>query len=103
MNLTPEELGRSKQKADLSFFNQGITFTVYGRKEGTERIFPHDLLPRVLPGADWDVIERGLTQRVTALNLFFKDLYHDRRILHDGVIPAEAIYSCRHFRRQMTG
>ncbi len=103
MNLGPEELGRSKQKVDLSFFNQGITFTVYGRKEGTERIFPHDLLPRILSAADWDVIERGLTQRVTALNLFLKDIYHDRHILSDGVIPAEAIYTCRHFRRQMCG
>ena len=101
MNWTPEDLGRSKQKADLSFFNQGITFTVYGRKEGTERIFPHDLLPRILSGADWDVIERGLIQRVTALNLFLKDLYHDRHILHDRVLPGEAIYSCRHYRRQM--
>src|SRR5215210_8529865 len=103
MNLSPAELGRSKQKADLSFFNQGITFTVYGRKEGTERIFPHDLLPRIVSAADWDVIERGLTQRVTALNLFLKDIYHDRQILRDRVIPADAIYSCGHFRRQMTG
>jgi uncharacterized circularly permuted ATP-grasp superfamily protein len=103
MNLGPEELGRSKQKVDLSFFNQGITFTVYGRKEGTERIFPHDLLPRILSAADWDVIERGLTQRVNALNLFLKDIYHERRILSDRVIPAEAIFTCRHFRRQMCG
>ncbi|MEO8078412.1 MAG: circularly permuted type 2 ATP-grasp protein, partial [Acidobacteriota bacterium] len=103
MNLSPEELGRSKQKADLSFFNQGITFTVYGRKEGTERIFPHDLLPRIISGADWDVIERGLTQRVTALNLFLRDIYHERHILRDRVIPAAAIFSCKHFRRQMTG
>ena len=72
LKLTPEELWRSKQQADLSFFNQGITFTVYGRQEGTERIFPHDLLPRIISGADWDVIERGLTQRVTALNLFLQ-------------------------------
>src|SRR6266513_1532237 len=103
MNLTPEELGRSKQKADLSFFNQGITFTVYGRKEGTERIFPHDLLPRIISGSDWDVIERGLTQRVIALNMFLKDIYHERRALRDRIIPAEAIYSSHHFRRQMTG
>jgi uncharacterized circularly permuted ATP-grasp superfamily protein len=103
MNLTPEELGRSKQKADLSFFNQGITFTVYGRKEGTERIFPHDLLPRIISGTDWDVIERGLTQRVIALNLFLKDIYHERHALRDRIIPAEAIYSSHHFRRQMTG
>ena len=103
LKLTPEELWRSKQQADLSFFNQGITFTVYGRKEGTERIFPHDLLPRIVSAADWDIIERGLTQRITALNLFLKDLYHERRILADGIVPAEVIYTCRHFRRQMTG
>jgi uncharacterized circularly permuted ATP-grasp superfamily protein len=102
LKLTPEELWRSKQQADLSFFNQGITFTVYGRQEGTERIFPHDLLPRIVSAADWDVIERGLTQRVTALNLFLRDLYHERRILKDGVVPGEVIYTCRHFRRQMT-
>jgi uncharacterized circularly permuted ATP-grasp superfamily protein len=103
MKLAPEELARSKQQADLSFFNQGITFTVYGRKEGTERIFPHDLLPRIISGAEWDVIERGLTQRVIALNLFLKDLYHERKILGDRIIPCAAVYSCRHFRRQMSG
>jgi uncharacterized circularly permuted ATP-grasp superfamily protein len=102
LKLTSDELWRSKQQADLSFFNAGITFTVYGRKEGTERIFPHDLLPRIISAADWEVIERGLTQRITALNLFLKDLYHERHILRDGIIPAEVIYTCRHFRRQMT-
>jgi uncharacterized circularly permuted ATP-grasp superfamily protein len=102
-SLPAEELKRSKQEADLSFFNQGITFTVYGRKEGTERIFPHDLLPRIIPCAEWETIERGLTQRITALNLFLKDIYHERRILKDGVIPGETIYTCKHFRRQMRG
>jgi uncharacterized circularly permuted ATP-grasp superfamily protein len=101
LKLTPEELWRSKQQADLSFFNAGITFTVYGRQEGTERIFPHDLLPRIISAADWETIERGLTQRITALNLFLRDLYHDRHILRDGVVPAEIIYTCRHYRRQM--
>ena len=89
LKLTPEELRRSKQQADLTFFNQGITFTVYGRNEGTERIFPHDLLPRIISAADWEVIERGLTQRITALNLFLKDLYHEQQILHDGVVPRQ--------------
>src|SRR4051794_38203907 len=103
MSLTPEELGRSKQKADLSFLHQGITFTVYGRKEGTERIFPHDLLPRVLTSREWKTIEKGLTQRITALNLFLKDIYHEGRILSEGVVPREVIYSCKHFRRQMRG
>jgi uncharacterized circularly permuted ATP-grasp superfamily protein len=102
LKLTSEELWRSKHQADLSFFNQGITFTVYGRQEGTERIFPHDLLPRIISGADWEVIERGLTQRITALNLFLRDLYHERRILKDGIVPGEVIYTCRHYRRQMT-
>ncbi|MBV9301240.1 MAG: circularly permuted type 2 ATP-grasp protein [Acidobacteriaceae bacterium] len=103
LKLPAEELLRSKQEADLSFFNQGITFTVYGRSEGTERIFPHDLLPRIITSAEWEIIERGLTQRITALNLFLKDIYHERRILKDRVIPGEIIYTCKHFRRQMRG
>ena len=101
--LTPDELLRSQQKADLTFFNQGITFTVYGRNEATERIFPHDLLPRIVSAAEWDVIERGLTQRITALNLFLKDIYHERHILQDRVVPGDVVYTCKHFRRQMTG
>ena len=68
LNLPSEELHRSKKEADLSFFNQGITFTVYGRAEGTEQIFPHDLLPRIITSSEWATIERGLTQRITALN-----------------------------------
>jgi uncharacterized circularly permuted ATP-grasp superfamily protein len=102
-SLPADELKRSKQEADLSFFNQGITFTVYGRKEGTERIFPHDLIPRIIPCNEWETIEKGLTQRITALNLFLKDIYNDRKILKDGVIPGETIYTCKHFRRQMRG
>jgi uncharacterized circularly permuted ATP-grasp superfamily protein len=103
LNLPSEELRRSRQEADLSFFNQGITFTVYGRSEGTERIFPHDLIPRIIPSSEWETIERGLTQRITALNLFLRDVYHERRIVKDGIIPGELIYTCKHFRRQMRG
>src|SRR5450755_4922697 len=103
LKLPPEELQRSKKEADLSFFNQGITFTVYGRAEGTEQIFPHDLLPRIITSSEWAVIERGLTQRITALNLFLADVYHQRRIVKDRVIPGEIIYTCKHFRRQMQG
>src|SRR5450755_155730 len=102
-SVSVEDLQRSKKEADTSFFNQGITFTVYGKKEGTERIFPHDLLPRIITNAEWQKIESGLTQRITALNLFLKDLYNERRILRDGVIPGEVIYTCKHFRRQMRG
>ncbi len=85
--LPEEELQRRKQSADLSFLTQGITFTVYGRDEGTERIFPYDLLPRLITAAEWDRIERGLTQRITALNLFLRDVYSDAKILNDKIIP----------------
>ncbi len=103
LNQPAEELFRSKQEADLSFFNQGITFTVYGRNEGTERIFPNDLLPRIIASAEWEVIEKGLAQRITALNLFLKDVYNERRIIKNRVIPGELIYTCNHFRREMRG
>ena len=101
--LPQEELQRRKQSADLSFLTQGITFTVYGRDEGTERIFPYDLLPRLITAQEWDRIERGLTQRITALNLFLRDVYSDAKILADKVIPRELVYSCKHYRRQMRG
>jgi uncharacterized circularly permuted ATP-grasp superfamily protein len=101
--LPQDEVQRRKQAADLSFLNQGITFTVYGREEGTEKIFPYDLLPRIITSAEWAKVERGLTQRITALNLFLKDIYNEGRILNDGIVPREIVYSCQHFRRQMTG
>jgi uncharacterized circularly permuted ATP-grasp superfamily protein len=101
--LPPQEVQRRKQAADLSFLNQGITFTVYGREEGTEKIFPYDLIPRIITAAEWSKVERGLTQRITALNLFLKDIYNEGRILKDGIVPREIVYSCQHFRRQMSG
>ncbi len=97
------ELKRAKQESDLIFLNQGITFTVYGKEEGTERIFPHDLLPRIVTLKEWELIEAGLTQRITALNLFLQDIYHGGRILDDGVVPRELVYTCKYFRRQMRG
>ncbi len=103
LDMPAGELARKKQIADQTFLHQGITFTVYGREEGTERIFPYDLLPRIITAAEWSRIEAGLTQRITALNLFLKDIYHEGRILNDGVVPREMVYSCRHFRRQMRG
>jgi len=103
LELPGEELRKSQQAADLSFLHQGITFTVYGNEQGTERVFPNDLLPRIIPGQEWQSIEQGLTQRITALNLFLQDIYSEGRILTDGIIPRELIYSCRHFRRDMRG
>jgi uncharacterized circularly permuted ATP-grasp superfamily protein len=102
-SLPSDELQRRKQSADLSFLTQGITFTVYGRDEGTERIFPYDLLPRLITAQEWDRIERGLTQRITALNLFLRDIYSDAKILADRTIPSDLVYSCKHYRRQMRG
>ena len=103
-NSLPEgELQRRKAAADLSFLNQGITFTVYGRDEAKEQIFPYDLIPRIITSAEWEKVERGLTQRIMALNLFLKDIYNEGRILADGVVPREVVYSCKHFRRQMIG
>ena len=103
LELPPDELKQRQQAADLSFLHQGITFTVYGNDEGTERIFPYDLLPRIIPADEWDVIERGLVQRITALNLFLKDIYHDGHILNDKIVPRDLVYSCKYYRRQMRG
>jgi len=94
VRLPEEELQRRKQSADLSFLTQGITFTVYGRDEGTERIFPYDLVPRLITAQEWDRIERGLTQRITALNLFLRDVYSDAKILNDRVIPRDTADRC---------
>lgn len=103
LSLGAGELKRSKHEADQSFFNQGITFTVYGNEKGTEKIFPHDLLPRIITAAEWETIERGLTQRITALNLFLNDVYHDGKIIEAGVVPGSIIYTCKHYRREMRG
>ena len=102
-SLPADELQRRKQAAELSFLNQGITFTVYGRGDRSEHIFPYDLVPRIITGEEWATVERGLTPRITALNLFLRDIYNEGRILKDGVVPRELVYSCKHFRRQMVG
>jgi uncharacterized circularly permuted ATP-grasp superfamily protein len=103
LNLRPGELWRAKHEADQSFFNQGITFTVYGGDKGTEKIFPHDLLPRIITATEWEKLELGLSQRITALNLFLRDIYHEAKIIEDGVVPGSIIYSCKHYRREMRG
>ena len=93
-----EEFDRKRGLAGSTFLSQGITFTVYNDDEGTERIFPFDLIPRIIPAAEWDVIERGLVQRITALNLFLHDIYHSQNILRDGVIPKQIVWEAAHFR-----
>jgi uncharacterized circularly permuted ATP-grasp superfamily protein len=101
--INPAALDRRRRMADVSFRNQGITFTVYGDTRGVEKTFPFDLVPRIIPADEWEMIERGLIQRITALNLFCQDIYHDQRILREGLIPPEMIYAARMFRREMLG
>jgi uncharacterized circularly permuted ATP-grasp superfamily protein len=97
------QLRQRQTEADKAFLTQGITFTVYGDEAGTERIFPYDLLPRIITAREWSTIERGLAQRLTAINLFLKDIYHEGRILSEGIVPRELVHSCRHYRREMRG
>ena len=99
--MTAEMFAERRRAADAAFLYQGITFTVYGEEQGIERIFPFDLVPRIIPNAEWDLIERGVAQRVIALNLFLHDIYHQQRILREKVIPPELVFSSRHFRREM--
>lgn len=103
LEMPSTELERRQVAADLAFLNQGITFAVYGNEQETERIWPYDLLPRIITGAEWSTIERGLAQRITALNMFLRDIYHDGKILGDGIVPRALVYSCRHYRREMRG
>jgi uncharacterized circularly permuted ATP-grasp superfamily protein len=98
--LTTKEFDAKRQAIDTAFLRQGVTFNVYGDAAGAEKIFPFDLLPRVIPASEWDLLERGLTQRITALNLFLHDIYHEQKIVKDGVIPEFYILSGRHFRRE---
>jgi uncharacterized circularly permuted ATP-grasp superfamily protein len=93
-----EEFERKRALAASTFLTQGVTFTVYNDDQGTERIFPFDLLPRIIPAEEWDLVERGLVQRITALNLFLHDIYHEQNILRDGVIPKQIVWEAAHFR-----
>jgi uncharacterized circularly permuted ATP-grasp superfamily protein len=98
--LTTRDFEHKCQSLDLAFLRQGITFNVYGDSAGAEKIFPFDLVPRIISAQEWEHIERGLTQRITALNLFLRDIYHEQKILRDGVIPPSYILSGKHFRRE---
>ncbi|HWC95141.1 MAG TPA: circularly permuted type 2 ATP-grasp protein [Candidatus Sulfopaludibacter sp.] len=102
-NLSDGQLLRYKHAAERLLLQMGITFNVYGDSAGTERIFPFDLVPRIIPSAEWDYIERGLKQRIHALNAFLDDVYHDQKILKDGTIPAEVVTSAMSYRKQCHG
>src|SRR5690242_16478786 len=102
-SLSDGQLLRYKHAAERLLLQLGITFNVYGDSAGTERIFPFDLIPRIIPSAEWEHIERGLKQRIHALNLFINDIYHEQKILRDGVIPREVILSAASYRSQCQG
>ena len=101
--FTDEDLARRQDSADFLLRDLGITFTVYGHESGTEKIWPFDLLPRIIDGAEWTPIEQGLKQRIQALNLFVDDLYNDRKIIKDGVVPESLLQTSKTYRSQMQG
>lgn len=101
--LHAPEFQAKRNSADLAFINQGITFSVYADRRGVEKIFPFDLIPRTIPASEWITLEAGLVQRVRALNLFLHDVYHEQRILREGVIPAELVLGSKGFRKEMIG
>jgi len=95
-------LKKDRLAAEL-FMNQGITFTVYSDNKGIERIFPFDIIPRIITGAEWGHIEKGIQQRLKTLNLFLKDIYNDQQIIKDRIIPAALVASCPHYTREVFG
>ncbi|WP_139925698.1 circularly permuted type 2 ATP-grasp protein [Hymenobacter sp. DG01] len=100
-NLPHAEMTRKDELAKKLFMSQGITFTEYNSGEGIEKIFPFDIIPRIIQHQEWKHIEAGVKQRLLALNIFLKDIYHQQFIVKDGVIPAALIYSCPQFLREM--
>lgn len=100
---SPEKLTKKEDLSKQLFMSQGVTFTVYNDNEGIEKIFPFDIVPRIITAEEWEKIETGIKQRLKALNLFIKDIYNEQFIIKDGLIPADLIYSCPNFLREMKG
>jgi len=100
-NESAEDLTKKEELAKRLFMTQGITFTVYNSGEGIEKIFPFDIIPRIITAKEWAFIEKGIKQRLIALNHFLKDIYHNQFIVKDGIVPIDVIYSCPHFLREM--
>ncbi len=102
-SLPPGDLAMRQKAAEALLLKMGITFNVYGRQEGTEKIFPFDIIPRIVAEEDWQQIESGLKQRIYALNAFLQDVYNDQKILKDKVVPAELVLSSRTYRPECEG
>lgn len=96
-SLSIEEIRHRQQAAQIALFKMGVTFNVYSDNQGTEKIFPFDILPRTIAASEWQVLEKGLKQRIQALNQFLADVYGDQKIVRDGVIPADIVYSSQGF------
>ena len=102
-----ETMAHRREEAEMIFRRVGITFAVYGEKDedgsGTERLIPFDLIPRIIPAHEWKSMEKGLVQRVTALNRFIHDVYHEQDIIRAGIVPREQIEHNAQFRKEMVG
>ena len=104
LERTPaDKIAQKRGEAERAFHRIGITFAVYGEDSGTERLIPFDIVPRIIPAAEWRMLERGLKQRVHALNLFLNDIYHEQKILQAGLIPDERVLGNTQFRPEMQG
>jgi uncharacterized circularly permuted ATP-grasp superfamily protein len=99
----PDAIATKRAEAELIFRRVGITFAVYGSEAGTERLIPFDIIPRIIPAKEWALLERGLAQRVRALNMFIHDVYHDQNIVRAGVMPAEQVLRNAQYRPEMQG
>lgn len=102
-SLSLEEVQRRQQAAQIALFKMGVTFNVYSDNQGTERILPFDIIPRIISASEWQTIEKGLKQRIYALNQFLADIYSDQKILQDGVIPAEIVFSASGYLKPCMG
>lgn len=100
-DLSIDQMNHKDELAKKLFMSQGITFTVYSSGEGIEKIFPFDIIPRIIKADEWNHIETGIKQRLKALNIFLKDIYHQQFLIKDGIIPGKLIYSCPNFLREM--
>ena len=101
--VPPDVLDYRRREAELLFRRIGITFAVYGEADATERLIPFDVIPRILSGPEWRLLEGGLKQRVKALNLFIKDIYGARDILRAGIVPDDLVFRNPAFRPEMSG
>ncbi|MCZ8254034.1 MAG: circularly permuted type 2 ATP-grasp protein [Hylemonella sp.] len=104
LSLMPaSHIAQKRAEADSAFHRSGITFAVYGENAGKERLIPFDIVPRIIPAAEWELLERGLRQRVNALNAFIHDIYHGQRIVKAGLVPAEQVFCNAQYRPEMQG